>query len=157
MKLSLNILPATSFILFGLVMIYGSISMEDSFSGSNQHRWVPLAMSIFVVVLATGLLARQVRSEEIGQDSSHLEPRSFFFLVLPVMCLLAAYAQAQIWFGYAAATFASGVLIFRLFGNSWIVSILHGAVATVALYILFFKLLKLYNPPGRLLDLPLPF
>ncbi len=156
MKFTLNALPAASFLLFGLVMIYGSVTMDPSFSGSNQHRWVPLGMSIFVSLLAAWLLIREqfVAPDEGVED---LTPISFCLLVLPCILLLAAYAQTQIWVGYPLATFLSGVLIFRLFRNGWLFSILQSVIATLVLYLLFFRVLKLYNPPGRWLELQMPF
>lgn len=42
MRLAFTALPPTFFLIFGVVMIYGSLTMEPSFNGSNQHRWVPL-------------------------------------------------------------------------------------------------------------------
>jgi len=157
MKLAINALPAACFLLFGLAMIYGSITMEQSFSGTNEHRWVPLGMSVFVSVLAGWLLLSQTLRGSLDEGAEPLEWRSFAVKVVPCIALFAAYAQGQIWFGYGAATFAAGGLVFRLFQNSWISSLMQSAIATLVLYILFFKMLKLYNPPGRWLDLPLPF
>lgn len=156
-KLSLDVLPALVFLLFGLVMIYGSITMEPSFSGTNEHRWVPLGMSVFVSLLSAWILLHQLLSSQAVPHTDRIARRTFFLLVLPCVVLLAAYAQFYIWFGYAAATFLSGVLIFRLFQNSWVYCIAQSAIATLVLYITFFKMLKLYNPSGRLLDLSLPF
>ena len=156
-KFSLDLLPAVAFLLFGLVMIYGSITMEPSFSGTNEHRWVPLGMSIFVSLLAAWVLLRQLLHSEVDTDGDSIEWRNFILLVLPCVLLLGVYAQGYVWFGYAAATFVCGVLIFRLFQNSWLSSIFQSAIATLVLYFIFFKLLKLYNPAGRLLDLSLPF
>lgn len=156
-KLNLDILPAVAFLLFGLVMIYGSITMEPSFSGTNEHRWVPLGMSILVSLLAVWVLLRQLLYSDGDMDGGSIERRNFFLLVLPCVLLLAVYAQGYVWFGYAAATFVCGVLIFRLFQNNWLSSTLQSAIATLVLYLIFFKLLKLYNPTGRLLDLSLPF
>jgi hypothetical protein len=138
-------------------MVYGSITMEPSFSGTNEHRWVPLGMSVFVSLLSAWILLRQWRASDSNPDGEHIDAGNLFLLVLPCIVLLAVYAQAYTWFGYAAATFVCGILIFRLFQNSWLSSVLQSAIATLILYFLFFKLLKLYNPPGRWLDLSLPF
>lgn len=159
-RLSLNILPALGFLLFGLIMIYGSITMEPSFSGTNEHRWVPLGMSVFVSLLSGWVLLQQLMSSNhssVSPEGAPLEHRHFFLLVLPCILLLAAYAQLYVWFGYAAATGGCGALVFKLFRNSLLASVVQSAIATLVLYFIFFKLLKLYNPPGRLLDLSLPF
>ena len=155
MRLSLAALPPLCFLLFGLVMAYGALTMEASFSGSNEHRWVPLGMSTFVSVLAGYLIVRQLTRAEQGESA--IDGRTLIVLILPCVALLWAYAQGTIWFGYAAPTFVSGVLIFRLFKNGWAVSVIQSGIATLMLYVIFFKLLRLYNPPGRLLDLQLPF
>lgn len=155
MRLSLDALPPLCFLLFGLLMAYGSLTMEASFSGTNEHRWVPLGMSIFVSLLAGFLVLRQINVAE--SDESGLEARTLLLLILPCVALLWAYAQGTIWFGYTAPTFVSGVLIFRLFRNGWLASLVQSVIATLVLYVIFFKLLKLYNPPGRMLDLQLPF
>lgn len=155
MRLFLGALPPLCFLLFGIVMVYGSLTMEPSFSGTNEHRWVPLGISLFVSALA-GLLVIQQLTRAHG-EANPIEPQSLVMLVLPCVFLLAAYAQGTILFGYAAPTFVSGVLIFRLFRNGWLFSVIQSVIATLALYVIFFKLLKLYSPPGRLLDLQLPF
>jgi len=155
MKQALGTLPPLCFLLFGLVMIYGSVTMEASFSGTNEHRWFPLGMSILVSLLAAYLLGRQV----LGLDAEEAlyDPHGFVLLIIPCILHLAAYAQGSIWFGYPAATFVSGFLVFRLFQNGWVSSLVQSTVATLLLYTVFFKLLKLYNPPGTVLDLQLPF
>lgn len=155
MRLSLGLLPPLCFLLFGLVMIYGSLTMEPSFSGTNEHRWVPLGMSVFVSALAGYLVLSQMAGRE--GDTDPITVHGLVFLILPCIALLAAYAQGTIWFGYAAPTFICGVLIFRLFRNAWLSSVVQSVIATLVLYVVFFKLLKLYNPPGRWLDLQLPF
>jgi hypothetical protein len=74
-----------------------------------------------------------------------------------LLALLALNGFGQIWFGYFAATLFCGICVFRLFGNSWRAAVLHGAIGASVLYALFFWLLGLYDPPGTVLDLTLPF
>lgn len=136
-------------------MVYGSLTMEPSFSGTNEHRWVPLGMSIFVSALAGYLILRQLAGV-YRAEASPIDPQSLMCLILPCVALLALYAQGTIWFGYAAPTFVSGALIFRLFRNNWLSSLIQSLVATLVLYVIFFRLLKLYNPPGRVIDLQIP-
>lgn len=155
---SLNVLPPLAFALFAVIMIYGSLTMSPSFSGSNEHRFVPLSVSIFVLILSFWLiLQRFIAPSDTQEDESAIEVRPFALLVLPMIGLIAVYAQGQVLFGYLSATFVTGVLIFRLFANGWLASILHSLIGTTVLYLLFFKLLNLYNPPGRWFDLALPF
>ena len=135
-------------------MIYGSLTMEPSFSGTNEHRWVPLGMSIFVAILSALMLARQMTQQEADIV---IDAQSFFVLIIPCILLLAAYAQGTILFSYVPATYVSGVLVFRLFRNSWLTCLIQSAIATLVLYFIFFNLLRLYNPPGRWLDVQMPF
>lgn len=155
MRQVLGALAPLCFLLFGLVMVYGSITMQASSSGTNDHRWVPLGMSLFISILAGYLALRQLTGGPEAADT--IDGRTLLVLILPCLALLAAYAQGRIWFGYVAPTFISGVAIFRLFRNGWVSSLIQSVIATLALYIVFFKLLRLYNPPGRWLDLQLPF
>ena len=135
-------------------MIYGSLTMEPSFSGTNEHRWVPLGMSIFVAILSALMLARQMTQQEADIA---IDAQSFFVLIIPCILLLASYAQGTILFSYVPATYVSGVLVFRLFRNSWLTCLIQSAIATLVLYFIFFNLLRLYNPPGHWLDVQMPF
>ena len=155
MRLGLSVLPPLCFLLFGLVMVYGSLTMEPSFSGKNEHRWVPLGMSIFVCGLSAVLIARTLSGT--ADVNAPIDGQSLMFLILPCLLIMAAYAQGAIWFGYIIPTLLSGTLVFRLFKTDWIFSLIHSLIATTVLYFIFFRLLKLYNPPGSLLDLPIPF
>lgn len=154
MRLTLNDLPTVAFAAFAALMIYGSITMDPSFSGSNQHRWVPLGVSIFVLVLSISVFAlERLNPNAVGEEGS-IEASSFIYRVLPMLVLMALYSQGKTWLGYELATLVVGICVFRLFGNSFLKSALHSVIATLLLYTVFFKLLKLYNPSGTLLDLP---
>lgn len=157
MKFSLNELPTAAFAVFACVMLYGGLTMEASFSGSNQHRWVPVGMSAFILVLALAAMILSRRRGAGGDPIADIAPCEFFALVLPMLLLMGAYAQGQIWFGYVPATFVIGVCVFALFGNDLRRCLVHSAIATTLLYLVFFKGLKLYNPPGTWADLPMPF
>ncbi len=135
-------------------MIYGSVTMQASFSGTHEHRWVPLGMSIFASALAGWLLLRQILSKAGDTKADAMDPRGFLVLILTCVLLFALYAQASIWFGYLAATCVSGVAIFRLFRNRWIASLVQSVLATLVLCIVFFKLLRLYTLRGVGLTCP---
>lgn len=154
MRLTLNDLPTATFATFALLMIYGSVTMEPSFSGTNQHRWVPLGVSIFVLLLCFVVFILDRIKPGLTNSNGSIEARTLLVLVLPMLALMALYAQGKTWLGYELATFIVGIVIFRLFGNSLLKSAMHSVIATALLYTIFFKLLKLYNPSGTLLELP---
>jgi len=152
--------PTLVFLLVGVVYLYASLTMEEAWSGGYQHRLVPLAMSVAVVVLCGMLLFTQrncaAKKEDGGYELTGSEPLlagELFLKSLPLIALMVLYALAQSWFGYLLASLLCGVAVFKLFGNSLLVSAGHSIVISAVIYLLFFKLLKLYDPPGRLIDL----
>ena len=156
MKRNLDWLPALAFAAFGGTYLYASLQVAEAFSGGYGHRTVPLAMSVLVLCLSAWLLVS--RSHDVAEPRSadgsgriHLE--DFAARSCPLIVLMAVYGLCQTWFGYIAATLICGTAAFRLFGNSWIASLLHGAAGTAVLYALFFILLNLYEPPGSVFDL----
>lgn len=157
MRLTLNDLPACAFVILGISFLYGGLTMDASFSGSNQHRWVPVGASLFVILLSLIVLAVGLYRPHNNDDVTQISAGKFFGLVVPLLAFMAIYAQGQIFVGYVPASLAIGFGVFLLFGNSPFASLLHCVFATSLLYFIFFKMLRLYNPPGTLFDLPLPF
>ena len=150
MNRSVNWLAAAFFLLFGAVYLAATFQIPESFGGGHINRFVPAAASFLVVALAVIQIVRTVRP---AQDGEQLMLRDVALLAAPLMLLAAACGILQIAFGYLAATSLGGIAVFRLFGNSWRKSLLHSIAGTAVLYIVFFRLLNLYDAPGRILDL----
>lgn len=159
MKTCINWLPSFAFAVFGAVFLYAAINIGDSFSGGSSHKVMPLFVSALVLALSGYVLFfEQVRGDG-GQSSSETQPiqlATFVTRVSPLLLLMVLNGFGQIWFGYLVATFFCGICVFRLFENSWAASAIHGAIGAAVLYLLFFGLLQLYDPPGTILDLSIP-
>ncbi|MDE0307241.1 MAG: tripartite tricarboxylate transporter TctB family protein [Albidovulum sp.] len=152
----INWLPALAFVLFGAVYLIASLRIVESFDGGYGHRTVPLSMSIALLILAGWQLHRMIASKGLAESEPGCETivlRDFLYLSGPLVLLMGLYGVMQVWFGYVLASLACGVAVFRAFGNNWIVSLIHSAVGVGTIYILFFKLLSVYDPPGSILEL----
>lgn len=152
----INWLPALAFLLFGAVYLIASLQIVESFDGGYGHRTVPLSMSLALLILAGWQLFRKV----VSSSPAYTEPgcetivlKEFLSHVGPLVLLMALYVAMQVRFGYMLASLVCGIALFRLFGNGWLALLIHSAVGVGTIYILFFKLLNLYDPPGRILEL----
>ena len=149
-------LPALAFALFGAVYLVASLRIVESFDGGYGHRTVPISMSLALLILAGWQLFLKVRSKgrieaEPGCESIVLN--EFLIYSGPLVLLMGLYGAMQIWFGYLLASLAIGIVLFRIFGNGWRASLVHSAVGVATIYILFFRLLNVYDPPGKILEL----
>lgn len=152
---NINWLPALAFLAFGAVFLYASLNIPQTFGGNRENRIVPLAASLIIFAISAWQLHRKAtgrkRAQE-GADEFDISPKEFFLFTGPLILLVGFCGVLQIWFGYVIATASCGFLAFRLFGNSWAAAALHAAAGTAVLYFLFFRVLKLYDAPGSILD-----
>ena len=156
MHKEINWLPALAFFLFGAIYLIASLRIVESFDGGYGHRTVPLSMSLELLIQAGWQLFRKVVSSSLADAEPSCEAiilREFLSHAGPLVLLMALYGAMQVWFGYMPASLVCGIALFRLFGNGWKASLIHTAVGVGTIYILFFKLLNLYDPPGRILEL----
>ena len=151
MNKTLDWLPALAFLVFGAVFFYASFQIQ-SFSGGNGARLIPTAASFLIVVLSAFLLISYMMGGGRSVDTS-IDAKEFLLYSGPLILLMGVYALFHHWFGYMMATFLCGLAGFKLFGNSWSSSFIHAVAGTLVLYVTFVKLLKVYDPPGRLIDL----
>ena len=136
--------------------LFATTQIEESFSGGYGHRTMPLAMSILVLLFCARIASNmwtQRTSSVQESDSQTIWLDAFAEKVLPLIALMIAYGLFQTWFGYLISSFLCGVAAFRLFGNGWLTCALHSAIGTAVIYLLFFKLLNLYDPPGTVIDI----
>ena len=156
MKRSIDWLPVACFALIGLVYLFASFQIVESFSGGYGHRTMPLAMTILILLLCARIaytMWKKRAAEERDADCHPIWLDQFATKVLPLIAFMIIYGLFQTWFGYLIATFASGVAVFRLFGNGWISCAVNSAIGAAVIYLLFFKLLNLYDPPGTIIDI----
>lgn len=156
----LNWLPALVFFVFGGIFLYASFQIQ-SFGGGNGGRLIPTATSALLLILSAILLGLHKRKSKLSVDSasvnsastdSDILAREFLLYSGPLIGLMAVYAIFHSWFGYLSATFLCGFVAFRLFGNTWLGSLIHAVIGTAILYSVFISLLNVYDPPGRVFD-----
>lgn len=146
----LDWLPSATFLLFGGIFFFASLNIQ-SFGGGNGGRLIPMATSGLVALLSALLLIRLwVGKDQIS--STHIDAKEFLAYSGPLIALMALYALFHNWFGYLVATFLCGLAAFKLFGNSWLNSLLHATAGTLVLYFTFVTLLGVYDPPGRMIN-----
>ena len=151
MRSTLDWLAAAAFALFGAVFLVAALRIGPSFGGGTGHRTLPIAVSAAILLLSLIVLARELRSPPEGLDP--IGAPDFFRRALPLAGLMFLNGLGFVWFGYLAATLVTAILVFRLFGNSWPRALVHGTVGALVFYVLFFPVMGLYEPGGRLFDL----
>jgi len=150
MENRLNWLPALAFFMFGCVFLFAAFQIQ-SFGGGNGSRIMPIATSALVLILSALLLVLHFREQDLSGDSD-IVAGEFLLYSGPLIALMAIYAVFHTWFGYLSATFVCGIAAFKLFGNSWLASLIHAVAGTAILYFTFVSLLNVYDPPGRVFD-----
>ena len=82
-------------------------------------------------------------------DAAAAEPVLTWSVVVALVGVL-AYSLTFQWLGFPIATFLLGIVIGRLFGGTWVQSILTGLGLGIGLFLLFDKLLDVVLPTGLL-------
>lgn len=155
MKQHIDWLPAVFFLLFGLVFFYAATQIGAEYGGGDGGKILPFAASLCIIVLAARLVYSDFfQQQELSSPADEGIVLGEFLLASgPLLLLVAVYGLFHIWFGYLLATLLCSVLAFRLFGNGWLASLLHSLIGAAILYVLFIKVLRVYDPPGELIDL----
>lgn len=157
--LTVDWLPASALLVFGLVFLVTSLSMPPDYSGGRGGAMVPIAASAIVVGLSLVDLVLQFRGSrkrELGGDAADDESRHVMLMTFcrysaPIILLLAVYGILFGIIGYLLSTMLAGFLAFRAFGNSTYRSLLHMAIGTAVLYFAFIDVLGVYDPEGDFL------
>ena len=149
----INWLCTAAFFVLGSVFLFASLRIPESFGGGFGHRLVPLSMSVLILVLSVWLLISNRIGGSDRPEEHDIPLAGFAKHSAPLVLLMGAYGVAHILFGFLVATFICGTAAFRLFGNSWKLSAAHGAAGSAVFYVVFFKILNVYDPPGSVIDL----
>ncbi len=144
-------LPAFAFAIFGALFFYESFQIV-SFGQGSGGTIVPRAASGLVMILAVIQLALVVLGRSHGA-ADHIDLREFAAHSGPIIFLMVLYGYCHGWFGYFIATFICALIAFKLFENSWRASLIHAAAGTIVLYVVFIKVLGVYDPAGRLINI----
>lgn len=109
---------------------------------------VPQAAAICLLAAGIGILLAALVPGKVARTTS---ATPLVFLIVGVGI---AYVRAIDAVGYLPATLAVAPLAFMAFGGrGWTGAILPGLAVATTIYLIFFVLLGVYDPPGRYFDL----
>lgn len=109
-------------------------------------RAFPLGLSL-VIALCSGWLVYH------GGGAAPPNPAGANLRITLMVGLIAAYAFLFVWLGFVIANIAMVALVGRLFGGSWVKSLISGVVMSLLFFVLFDRLLDVVLPTGLLGDL----
>ncbi|MGQ7843818.1 tripartite tricarboxylate transporter TctB family protein [Granulosicoccus sp. 3-233] len=140
-------------LIIGLVFLQQSWGIPTGGSDSVGPRAVPLVISLIVVFLSLCIMVVNLLRPDIPAKDDEITVRNLTLESGPLMLLVAVYAQLFYWSGYLASTFIIALLVFRLFSNSWKLSLANAAGGSLIFYLVFIKGMGIYDPPGALVDI----
>ncbi|MDE0537825.1 MAG: tripartite tricarboxylate transporter TctB family protein [Rhodospirillales bacterium] len=160
--MNINWLPNLILLLFAIVFAVEALQISTD-EDSIGARMVPLGMSVIMTALVVIQIANDLRARRsIGVDidlateaagAGTISLHGFLTRSAPLIVLMAVYGVFHVWFGYLIASVLTGYLVFRLFGNNLKTILIHGTVGSALLFVIFVKLLNIYDPPGSLIDI----
>lgn len=139
-------------LVIGLVFLKASIDIPGGALDSIGPRAVPLSISLVVVLLSLCLLILGKFGKQAPDTDEQITPRHLLLESGPLLLLVAVYGQFFYWFGYLASTFVIALIVFRLFSNSWKLSIANATAGSLVFYFAFIQGMSIYDPPGALFD-----
>jgi len=157
-----NLLGSFMFIGIGLFFLVQAQKVETNQANLIGPSLVPSIISILLIVLGiiTGVRALFfIKGAEVSAQSKGHGLQTY--LKLSAITLLGFF---YIWafeaFGYLASTFLVSVIIMYIFGIRKITRLAtYAVVGSISYYLVFVKLMKIYDPPGALINVQslLPF
>nr|WP_280520617.1 tripartite tricarboxylate transporter TctB family protein [Phaeobacter sp. J2-8] len=140
-------------LVFGLVFLFEAIKIPAGFADSIGPRLVPVSVAIATIGLTLLLMLVDWRTADPEETSHDITARNLLVQAGPMLMLAVLSGLMIGWLGYLLATAIGGVVIFRLFANSWRLSLANGLACAIVFYLLFIKGMGIYDPPGTILDI----
>ena len=142
----------------GLFMWWGALQIETDAGLFEGPRLFPCLVATGLLVLAAVLAATaalKTSGETVGDKGfTTTSWRSFWTVALPLTGMLILYVGLFNGFGYLIATLLVAPGAFWLFGCRGPLQVVVLPTAlVVAMYLLFFRVLGMFDPPGTILDL----
>ncbi len=157
-----DLLGSIMFTAIGLFFLIQAQKVETNQADLIGPSLVPSIVSILLIILgiSTGVRALFfIKKTEVSEQSKSHELQTY--LKLTAVTLLGFF---YIWafeaFGYMGSTFLVLVTVMYIFGIRKTTRLASfAAVGSVSYYLVFVKLMKIYDPPGSLVNLQsfLPF
>lgn len=129
-----------------------SISLDFVDEEGIGPRFFPQAICIALGALGLAMAALGFKGSAAPTDSSSFKIARFWQDAVPLFLLGLGFIWAFQAFGYFAATLAliaAGLVLFAVRGRAlWLMP----PIAATALYLIFFRLMRVYEPPATVFD-----
>lgn len=150
-----NLLGAFLFIGIGLFFLIQAQKIETNQADLIGPSLVPSIVSILLIALGivTGIRAL-IYNKGLEVSTQSKSPGLQTYLKLAAITLLGFF---YIWafeaFGYLGSTFLVSVTIMYIFGIRKITRLtIFAVIGSISYYIMFVKVMKIYDPPGTLIN-----
>jgi putative tricarboxylic transport membrane protein len=132
----------------GIIGVWGATQVPAPPVGETWAGLAPFAAAVALIVLA-GMMA-------LWQPAGHLPEgdKGAVYEILALFAIALLYQQSMRWFGYLVPTAIAAPAVLILFGvRSWIGLALSVVLCPLVFHVVFFELLGVFPPFGRVFDL----
>ena len=142
-------------VALGLFLLWAAedipISGEDEFGARSLPRAISIMIAIFGAVWASIHFLKWRQTTE--PTVSNPQNQYMFTRIIPLMASSFVYAALFQWFGYLVSTFLMLIPVLWIYGNTVIRKLLTiSAIATVIYYVVFIKLMKVFDAGGSVIN-----
>lgn len=106
-------------------------------------RAFPLGLSLVIAACSAWLVYK-------GGGDAEANPPGANQRIATMVGLIAGYALLFVWLGFAVANAVMVIFVGRLFGGSWLKSVIAGVAMSVLFFVLFDRVLDVVLPTGVL-------
>lgn len=131
-------------LLFSAFLAWFGAGLESAFSYEPVGpRAFPLLLSALIGICGLVLTWKGGIKIEPNQPGVNMR-------ILTMVGVLAFYAASFVWLGFIFSTAIMTALVGRLFGGSWLKSVVGGVLISLFFYVLFDRVLDVVLPAGLL-------
>lgn len=131
-------------LVFAAFLTWFGYDLEAPFS------YEPVGPKAFPLLLALIIALCGVRLILKGGNDVEPNPPGANFRIATMVGILAAYAFLFQWLGFIVATALMAILIGRLFGGTWLKTMVGGVLMAIGLFLLFDRVMDVVLPAGLL-------
>lgn len=153
-----DLIIAVAVAFFGFFVAIGTLDIETTdqlFEGAKLLPSIVFCGLVLLAAVLAGDAVMRMRNERDGksEDQAH-DWRLFLCTSAPMIALMIVYVGLLDAFGYLLGTVIVAPFIFFVFGSRRIVStVITSTLTAIILYLIFFKGLRMFDPPGFLINL----
>jgi len=157
-----DLLGSLMFIGIGLFFLIQAQKVETNQADLIGPSLVPSIVSILLIILgiSTGMRALFFSKSPVSSAQTKSHGLQTYLKLAAITLLGFFYIWAFGAFGYMGSTFLVFVAVMYIFGIRKTTSLAtFAAIGSISYYLVFVKLMRIYDPPGSLVDLQafLPF